>query len=234
MAGSRRNAAATAAGAVVSATRTSAARIVGERPLTAAPRGSMAANRARTAAPNPGPPAAVASAADPTGGAPSAPWRNVTIKSCGVAARRAPRGRRARRAIRGKRGMNDAMLGGPGSITPAVAGAAVPDTRGGAGNTLVAVITPLIVPSLGIQPLGAVSLLQAASAKASTVPRPAPIDRQGRVTGRSWRRCDGATSGQSAPPSGGPQQRPPYRITNSFPTSRPIPRPPTASRARTW
>src|SRR2546430_10295149 len=200
MAGSRRNAAATASSAVVSATRTFAARIVGETPLTAAPMGSRAAKRPRIAAPNTRAPAAVASAADPTGGAPSAPWRNVTIKSCGVAARRAPRGRRARRAIRGRRGMNDAMLGGAGSITPAVAGAAVPDTRGGAGNTLVAVITPLIVPSLGIQPVGAVSLLQAASAKASTVPRAVPIDRKGKVTGRSWCWWDGATYGQSAPP----------------------------------
>src|SRR6059058_5148899 len=71
-----------------------------------------------------------------------------------------------------------------------------------------------MAPSLGIQPVGAVSLLHPASSAASTtkpaigvgVVRAVPIDRKGKVTGRSWCRWDGATYGQSAPASGRPQQ----------------------------
>src|SRR5213082_1969577 len=188
MAGSRRNAAATPSSAVESVTRTFAARMVGETPVTAAPAGRRPTKRARIAAPTARTLALVASAADPTGGAPSAPCRNVTIRSCGVAAGRAPR----------------------------AGGAAGTDARDGAGYTLVVVITPLMTPSLGIHPVGAVSLLQAASANARTaIPgrglgflRAVPIDKKEKVTGRSWRRWDGATYRQSAPASGPPQRRP--------------------------
>ena len=218
MAGSRRNAAATPSSAVESLTRTFAARIAGETPVTAAPGGRRPTKRARIAAPTARALALVTSVAEPTGGAPSAPCRNVTIRSRGVAAGRAPRGRRARSAARDGRRRSDAMLGGVGSTrtwSPR-ARAAGTDARDGAGYTLVVVITPLMTPSLGIHPVGAVSLLQAASANARTaIPgrglgflRAVPIDKKEKVTGRSWRRWDGATYRQSAPASGPPQRRP--------------------------
>ena len=117
MAGSRRNAAATASSAVVSATRTLAARIVGDTPATAAPAGRIAAKRERIAAPSSRALALVASVADPTGGAPRAPFRNVTSKSCAVAVGRTLGRRRARNAARGRRDMNDAMPGAVSSGT---------------------------------------------------------------------------------------------------------------------
>ena len=85
---------------VVSATRILAARIVGDRPATAAPRGSAAARRERIAPDNARAPAAVASAADPTRGAPSAVFRNVMMRSCDVnVASERGRARRARRLV---------------------------------------------------------------------------------------------------------------------------------------
>src|SRR5256885_9399374 len=160
MAGSRRNAAATASSAVVSATRTLAARIVGDTPATAAPGGRIAAKRDRIAAPSSRALALVASVADPTGGAPRALFRNGTSKSCAVAAGRTLGRRRARSPARGRRDMNDAMPGAVSSGTLSLvprAEAAWTDPWRGAGNAFVAVMTPVMVPSLGIQPVGAVS-----------------------------------------------------------------------------
>src|SRR6266699_3017656 len=229
MAGSRRHAAATPSRAVESVTRTFAARMAGETPVTAAPGGRRPWKRARIAAPTARALAFVASAAEPTGGAPSAPCRNVTIRSRGVAAGRAPRGRRAKSAVRDGRRRSDAMLGGvgiPRTWSPRACAAGT-DARDGAGNTVVVVITPLMAPSLGIHPVGAVSLLQAASANARRAIRGSdpgclsavPIDLTGKVTGRPSCRWDGATYGQSAPESGSPQRRPPNTITSFCPAA---------------
>ena len=89
------------------------------------------------------------------------------------------------------------MLGGVESTrtwSPRAGGAAGTDARDGAGYTLVVVITPLMTPSLGTHPVGAVSLLQAANANARTaIPgrglgflRAVPIDKKEKLTGRSW------------------------------------------------
>ena len=105
--------------------------------------------------------------------------------------------------MRGKRGMNDAMLGGVGSartVPAAVAGTAGPDARGGTGNALVVVMTPLMVPLLGIHPVVAVSLLQAVSVHASRattvrgrgVLRGVPIGTK--ITGRSSSRWEVQTA----------------------------------------
>src|SRR5437016_6669508 len=177
MVGSRRNAATTASRRVVSATRSFAVRIAGDIPVTATPTGTMAARRERIAAPTALTFAGLARAADPTGGAPSAPCRNVTISPLGVAAGRDPRARCARRAFR-ILGVNEVMLGRAGSaartVPPTSGRAATTDaTRGGTGTADAAVMTPLIVPVWGIQPVSAGSLLQPASvsARATTTAR---------------------------------------------------------------
>src|SRR5256885_14400752 len=104
MAGSRRNAAATASSAVVSATRTLAARIVGDTPATAAPAGGIAAKRGRIAAPSSRALALVASVADPPGGGPGGPPPDPAGKTCAGGPRPPPGRARAPSGAPGGRG----------------------------------------------------------------------------------------------------------------------------------
>src|SRR2546430_4363575 len=149
----------------VSAIRIFAARIAGDTPATWAPAGTIAERRERIARPNERTPAAAASAADPTGGAPSDVCRNVTIKSCAANAGRDPR---VRRVLAGPPDIraNEGGLRGAGSVKepePVMEAAAIKAAApGGTGKAPVTVMTPLMVPSCGIHPVGVLSSLQRA------------------------------------------------------------------------